>query len=173
VPGSFSEHILGGNRDAGPNRLDVAVDLPIPYILCTGGFDMISCGPPHRRDGDDPLWTSRGLAERKLHVQPPRVQARTSAAEVEQIALAVADKLNRYQSKARVKVVLPLRGFSSLSVDGGPLHDPASDAASAPALRSRIDPEIEVIEVDADINSPLLAEAITDALSRAFEGVKA
>ncbi|MBN1631610.1 MAG: Tm-1-like ATP-binding domain-containing protein, partial [Thermoleophilia bacterium] len=46
MPGSFSEHVLGGNRDAGPDRLDVAADLDIPYIFCPGGFDMISCGPP-------------------------------------------------------------------------------------------------------------------------------
>jgi uncharacterized protein (UPF0261 family) len=171
VPGSFSEHLLGGNRDAGPDRLDVAATLSIPYILCTGGFDMISCGPPERRDRNDPLWTSRRLAERKLYVQPPRVQARTSAEEMEQIALAAADRLNRYQRKSRVKVVIPLKGFSSLSVEGGPLHDPVSDAAFSPALRSRLDPEIEVIEVDADINSPIFARAVADALSRAFREV--
>ena len=33
VPGSFSEHLLGGNRDAGPDRLDVAVDSVHPLYL--------------------------------------------------------------------------------------------------------------------------------------------
>jgi uncharacterized protein (UPF0261 family) len=173
VPGSFSENLLGGNRDAGPHRLDIAADLPIPYILCPGGFDMISCGPPERRDRADPLWTSRKLAERKLFVQPPRVQARTSPAEMEQIALAAADRLNRYKNKARVRVVVPLKGFSSLSVEGGPLYDPASDAAFAPALRSRIDPQIEVVEVDTDINSPPFAERVVAALLGAFEETEA
>ena len=69
VPGAFSEYLLGGNRIAGPDRLDVAMDLPIPYIFCPGGFDMISCGPIERRDKADPLWTSRRLAERKLYVR--------------------------------------------------------------------------------------------------------
>jgi uncharacterized protein (UPF0261 family) len=118
VPGAFSEHLLGGNRDAGPNRLDVAADLPIPYIFCPGGFDMISCGPIERKDSNDSLWRSRRLAERKLYLQPPRVQARTSAEEIEYVALAAADRLNRYQHKARVKAVIPLKGFSSLSVEG-------------------------------------------------------
>lgn len=168
MPGSFSEHLLGGNRDAGPDRLDIASTLTIPYILCPGGFDMISCGPPERRDTDDPLWTSRRLAERKLFVQPPRAQARTSGEEMEQIARAVADRLNLYRDKSRVKVVVPLRGFSSLSVEGSPLHDPASDAQFTPALRSRLDPAIEITEIDADINSPPFARAVADALSRAF-----
>jgi uncharacterized protein (UPF0261 family) len=174
VPGAFSEHLLGGNRDAGPDRLDVASALPIPYIFCPGGFDMISCGPLERRDKNDPLWESRRLAERKLYVQePPRVQARTSAEEMEYVAVAAADRLNRYQHKARVKAVIPLKGFSSLSVEGGPLHDPASDRAFSPALRSRLHPAIEVIEVDADINTPTFARAVADALSHAYREAEA
>jgi uncharacterized protein (UPF0261 family) len=173
MPGSYSEHVLGGNRDAGPDRLDVAADLSIPYIFCPGGFDMISCGPPERRDGNDPLWTSRRLAERKLFVQPPRVQARTSPEEMEETALAVADRLNRYQNKARVKAVVPLRGLSSLSAGGGPLSDPAADAAFASSLRRHLDPEIEIVEVDTDINDPVFARAVADALSRALRGEEA
>jgi uncharacterized protein (UPF0261 family) len=173
VPGAFSENLLGGNRDAGPDRLDVAATLPIPYIFCPGGFDMISCGPIERRDRNDSLWTSRRLAERKLYVQPPRVQARTSADEMEQIAAAAAERLNRYQHKARVKAVVPLRGFSSLSVEGGPLHDPASDLAFSRALKAHLDPEIDVIEVDTDINSPAFARAVADALSSAFREAEA
>jgi len=169
MPGSFSEHVLGGNRDAGPDRLDVAADLSIPYIFCPGGFDMISCGPPQRRDTNDPLWTSRRLAERQLHVTPPRVQARTSPEEMEETARAVADRLNRYRNKARVKAVIPLRGLSSLSVEGGPLQDAVADAAFASALKSRLDPEIEIVEVDTDINDPVFAKAVADALSRAFK----
>jgi uncharacterized protein (UPF0261 family) len=173
VPGAFSENLLGGNRDAGPDRLDVAATLPIPYVFCPGGFDMISCGPIERRDRNDPLWTLRRLAERKLYVQPPRVQARTSAEEMEQIAAAAAERLNRYQQKARVKAVVPLRGFSSLSVEGGPLHDPVSDQAFSRTLKAHLDPEIDVIEVDADINSPTFARAVADALSSAFREAEA
>ena len=92
---------------------------------------------------------------------------------MEQIALAAADRLNRYQHKARVKAVIPLRGFSSLSVEGGPLHDPDSDGVFSPALRSQLDPEIEVIEVDSDINSPVFASIVADALARAFREVEA
>jgi uncharacterized protein (UPF0261 family) len=173
VPGAFSEHLLGGNRDAGPDRLDVASNLLIPYVFCPGGFDMISCGPPERRDRNDPLWTSRKLAERKLFVDPPRVQARTSAEEMGYVAAAVADRLNRYRHKTRVKAVVPLRGFSSLSVEGAPLHDPASDQVLSTTLKSHLDPEIEVIEVDTDINSPAFAGAVAEALARAFREAEA
>jgi len=168
VPGAFSEHLLGGNRGiAGPARLDVASTLPIPYIFCPGGFDMISCGPPERRDQNDPLWTSRKLVERKLYLHPPRAQARMNPEETEYVARAAAEKLNRYQHKERVKAVIPLKGFSSISVEGEPLHDPVSDMAFCVALKGRLDTAIEVIEVESDINSPTFAKAVTDALARA------
>jgi uncharacterized protein (UPF0261 family) len=170
VPGAFSEHLLGGNRGfVGPDRLDVASTLPIPYIFCPGGFDIISCGPIERRDRNDPLWASRKLAERKLYVQdPPRVQARMSPEETEYVAAAAAEKLNQYHGKARVKVVIPLKGFSSISVEGAPLHDPAADTVFAVALKGRLDPSIEVIEVDADINNPRFARAVANALFHAM-----
>ncbi len=170
VPGAFSEYLLGGNRGIpGPDRLDLALNVPIPYILCPGGFDMISCGPLERKDRNDPLWSSRRLADRKLHVQdPPRVQARLSADEMELVANATAEKLNRYNPKARVKVIVPRKGFSSLSVDGGPLYDPASDEKFAVSLRKRLDPAIDVIEVDSEINSREFARAVVDALTQAL-----
>jgi uncharacterized protein (UPF0261 family) len=169
VPGAFTEYLLGGNRRiAGPKRLDFAADLPKPYIFCPGGFDIISCGPIERKDGNDPLWTSRKLAERKLYLQDAhRVQARMSPAETEQVAIAAAGSLNQYHDKARVKAVIPLKGFSSLSVEGGPLHDPEIDRIFGIALKKHLDPAIEIFEVDSDINSPEFAQAVARALSRA------
>ena len=169
VPGAFSEYLLGGNRGiSGPGRLDIAARLPIPYILCPGGFDIISCGPIERKDRDDSLWKSRKLAERKLYIQEhPRVQARMSAEEMEYVATAAAERLNRYEHKPRVKVVIPRKGFSSLSVEGGPLFDPVSDRVFAAVLKKRLDPEIETIEVDSEINSCEFAPAVIAALETA------
>ena len=98
VPGGFSEYLLGGNRAAGPDRLDAGINQEKPYILSPCGFDMISCGPIQRRDEGDPLWVSRKLAERKLLIQDSlRVQARTSPEEMKTIAGAVAEKLNGHR----------------------------------------------------------------------------
>jgi uncharacterized protein (UPF0261 family) len=170
VPGAFTEYLLGGNRGiAGPARLDVAANLQIPYIFCPGGFDIISCGPIERKDRNDPLWTSRKLAERKLYLQDAhRVQARMNPAETEYVAKEAAEKLNRYQNKTRVKVVIPLRGFSSIGIEGGPLHDPAADQVLGLTMKKHLDPSIEVFEVDSDINSPDFASVVATALSRAL-----
>ena len=170
VPAGLSEYLLGGNRAAGPDRLEAACDRGIPYLLTPCGFDMISCGPIERRDKGDPLWVSRRLAERKLLIQDAlRVQARTSAEEMDTIARAVADKLNKHKNRRAVKFLIPLRGFSSLSVEGGQLHDPEVDRAFIAALKEYLNPEIEVIEVDTHINTPEFAQAVTAALGEVFE----
>jgi uncharacterized protein (UPF0261 family) len=48
---------------------------------------------------------------------------------MEAIAKAVAEKLNRYSNKKLVKFVIPKKGFSSLSAEGGALYDPFADQA--------------------------------------------
>lgn len=167
VPGGFSEYLLGGNRAAGPDRLDAGCKLGKPYILSPCGFDMISCGPIQRRDEGDSLWVSRKLAERKLLLQDAiRVQARTSPEEVRHIAREVAAKLNRHPNKSLVKFVIPTRGFSSLSVEGGALYEPDTDRAFVDEFKRHLDPGIDIIEVDTHINTPEFGRAVVDALEK-------
>jgi len=167
VPAGFSEYLLGGNRAAGPERLDAGINLGKPYILSPCGFDMISCGPIQRREEGDSLWVSRKLAERKLLLQDAlRVQARTSPEEMQTIARAVAEKLNKHENKKLVKFIVPTKGFSSISVKGGALYDPISDKTFIDEFRENLDPEIDIIEVDTHINTPEFAQAVVDALEQ-------
>jgi uncharacterized protein (UPF0261 family) len=170
VPGGFSEYLLGGNRSAGPGRLDAGIAQGKPYILTPCGFDMISCGPIQRRDDKDPLWTTRRLAERKLLLQDAvRVQARISIEEGQMIAREVAEKLNQSPNKKMIKFVLPTKGFSSISVEGGALYDPESDRAFIDALKANLDSEIDIVEVDNHINTPEFADAVVEALDKAMK----
>jgi uncharacterized protein (UPF0261 family) len=167
VPGGFSEYLLGGNRAAGPDRLDAGINQGKPYILSPCGFDMISCGPIQRRDEGDSLWVSRKLAERKLLIQDKmRVQARTSPEEMKTIARAVAEKLNTHENKKLVKFIIPTKGFSSISVKDGTLYDPISDKTFIDEFRENLDPAIDIIEVDTHINTPEFAQAVVDALEQ-------
>jgi uncharacterized protein (UPF0261 family) len=169
VPAGFSEYLLGGNRNAGPDRLEAGISHGKPYILTPCGFDMISCGPIQRRDDGDPLWVSKQLADRKLLLQDAiRVQARTSVEEMQTIAREVASRLNRSQNKKLIKFILPTRGFSSLSVEGGALYEPESDRAFIEALKQYLDDDISIREIDADVNTPELARAVVEALEQAL-----
>ncbi len=169
VPAGFSEYLMGGNRNAGPERLEAGINHGKPYILTPCGFDMISCGPIQRRDENDPLWKSKQLADRKLLLQDAiRVQARTSIEEMQTIAREVAQRLNQSRNKKLIKFVLPTRGFSSLSVEGGTLYEPESDQAFIESLKQYLDDDISIREVEADINTPEFAGAVVESLEQAL-----
>ena len=163
VLGGVSENIIGGNRDAGPTRLEAAGKVGIPQVVSPCGFEMISCGPLSRRDQGDPLWHSRRLAERKLFLQDDfRVQARTTKEELREIAIAVARKLNK--AKGPVKFLIPLRGWSTLSTEAGPLYEPETDKIFNEEIKKYLRPEIELKEIDVELNSEEFAKAFVDAL---------
>jgi len=163
VPAGVSEEFIGGNRAAGPTRLEAAGARGIPQVVAPCGFEMISCGPLDRRDRGDPLWASRRLAERKIFIPDAfRVQVRTSADELRGIAQVVAEKLNK--SKGPVKFLIPTQGWSALSVEGTDLHEPETDAVFAPALREHLRSDIEVKELDTHLNTPEFARAAVEAL---------
>lgn len=88
--------------------------------------------------------------------------------ELEYVTSSAAQRLNQYQHKERVKVIVPLRGFSSLSMEGGPLYDPTVDKMFAYTLKKNLNPEIEIIRIDADINSKKFAAAVVKALMQAI-----
>jgi uncharacterized protein (UPF0261 family) len=128
---------------------------------------MISCGPIQRKDKNDSLWEERRLAERKLLVQDAfRVQARTSPEEMKTIAEEAAKRLNRHPNKRLVKFLIPSKGFSSLSVEGGALHDPACDQVFVLELKKNLDPQIEVVKLDTHINTQEFARALVDVLHK-------
>ncbi|MBE9569644.1 MAG: Tm-1-like ATP-binding domain-containing protein [Proteobacteria bacterium] len=169
VPSGLSEELFGGNRAAGPDRLMAAGERGVPQVITPCGFEMISCGPLERKDKGDPLWISRGLASRNYYVQDStRVQARTNSKELRLVATTVAERLNR--AKGPVKIFIPEKGWSTLSVKGQPLHDPGADKVFVEELGKRLNPDIEVRELDVALNTPECAMAIAETF---YEMMKA
>lgn len=159
VPSGLSEELFGGNRAAGPDRLMAAGEMGVPQVITPCGFEMISCGPLERKDKGDQLWISRGLASRNYYVQDStRVQARSNSEELSLVAKTVAERLNR--AKGPVKIFIPKKGWSTLSVEGQTLHDPGADKVFVEELGKRLKPDIEVRELDVALNTPECAMAI-------------
>ena len=157
VPAGVGEELLGGNRTAGPNRLETAGKMGIPQIIAPCGFDMLSCGPLERGDRGDPLWVSKNIKNRKLFIPDAfRVQARTNPQELREIAREVAKKLN--QAKGPIAILIPLKGWSSLDQEGMPLYDPAGDRAFLDELKIHVDPKIPIIELDLHLNNRAFAQ---------------
>ncbi len=171
VPAGVGEELLGGNRAAGPGRLEGAGKMGIPQIITPCGFDMLSCGPLERKEREDPLWVSRGLKNRKLFIPDAfRVQARTTSGELIEVAKQVAKKLNK--AKGPVMVLIPLRGWSSLDKEGMPLYDPEADRAFVHELKIHLDPKFSIIELDHHLNTREFAQEAVNRFLNLYEGNK-
>jgi uncharacterized protein (UPF0261 family) len=160
-PAGLAEAILGGNRNAGMERLTGELSTTIPIVMSLCGFDMFSCGPYERRL-TDLIWKKRKLEQRKLYFQDEmRVQARTSKKELEITAKAFAEKLNA--ARAMVSLHIPLRGFSSLSVEGMPLYDPELDKVCIRNLKKHLrNKNVEIVELDCSIMDETFAQALAE-----------
>ncbi len=163
VPAGLSEELFGGNRAAGTGRLETAGRRGVPLVVTPCGFEMISCGPIQRKDSGDPLWISMNIAARNYYVQDAyRVQARINAEELRLVAKVVSEKLNG--AKGPVRFLIPLKGWSSLAVEGQILYEPEADRVFIEELHKHLRPEIEVRELPLALNSAEFALAVVEAL---------
>jgi uncharacterized protein (UPF0261 family) len=155
----LADELAGGVCSAGPDRLTAAAAHGVPQVVSVGALDMVSFGAR-------PTVPER-YADRLLHAHNPAVTLmRTSPAENTFLGAEIATKLNR--STGFVEVHVPARGFSQISVAGGPFHDPEADDALIASLRRHLDPGIDLHVHDAAINDPGFAVAINQALTRAL-----
>ena len=156
----LADELTGGVCSAGPDRLTAAASHGVPQVVSVGAMDMANFGAadtvPDR------------YADRLLYRYHPAVTLmRTDRAENEALGRLLAERVSR--STAYAEVHLPARGFSQLSVAGGPFHDPAADQALIGAVREHLDPRVPLHVHDTDINDPGFASEITRALDRALD----
>ncbi|MBW1707669.1 MAG: Tm-1-like ATP-binding domain-containing protein [Deltaproteobacteria bacterium] len=153
TPGGVGEHLFGFMRDAGPHRLESAGKIGIPQIISTCSVNHMTPSKSKYK----PEYHER----RKYNLDRFRTWLRLSPDELIQVADVFAEKVNR--SKGPVKFVIPLKGWSSVDIPGNPTYDPKEDRIFTEELRRRLKPEIESIEVNANLEDPEFAKAIVKA----------
>ncbi len=151
--GGVIEHIIGGMRDAGPHRMEAAGDVGIPQVVSTCGLNHIT--PPKR------AYTEDHKRRRKYDLDRYRTWLRASVEELREAAKAFSEKLNK--AKGPVKVVVPLRGWSSVDSPGSPTYDPDEDKIFVDELKKLLRDDIEVVEVDANMEDPEFSEEVVKA----------
>jgi len=91
---------------------------------------------------------------------------RTTPEENREMGEIFAEKAN--QSTGKVAFIIPLQGYSMLdSVEEGESQlfwDPEADKAFVEGLKSKLNSEIEVVEVDANINDPVFSDKAVEML---------
>ena len=94
---------------------------------------------------------------------------RTNPDESRRLGRLIARKLNA--ASGPVTLFIPLRGTSSYGVEGGVFHDPDADLALFESLRAHLEPSVEVVEMNTDINDPEFAVAMAEKLDRHYRGM--
>jgi uncharacterized protein (UPF0261 family) len=159
----FADALYGGYcGDIGPGRLESAGRIGLPQLVVPGGLDCIvlefnsvETMPPDLRD-------------RKVFWYDFRSGVRTNREDMARLAATISGKLNRANGPTRV--MIPMKGFSEADAIGAPLYEPITNQAFLSALKSGLNPEIEVIEVNAHINDAEFAEAAVSTLNSMMRG---
>ena len=151
----LADELVGGILSAGPDRLETAGALGLPQVVSLGALDMVNFGAigtvPEKFRG------------RRFYRHNPHVTLmRTAPGECSELGALLARKLNR--AKGPVAVFAPLRGFSSISTEGGVFHDAEADRALIAGLKGNLDPAIACVTSDTDINDKFFALAMAQEL---------
>ncbi|NUB93741.1 Tm-1-like ATP-binding domain-containing protein [Haloterrigena sp. SYSU A121-1] len=151
----WADELVGGVLSAGPDRLEAAGDEGIPQVVSTGALDMVNFGP---RDS-----VPEEFEGRQFHVHNPQVTLmRTTPEENAELGEIIAEKLNA--ATGPTALALPLEGVSAIDVAGEDFYDPEADEALFDALRSSLDEDVELLEVETDINDAAFAETLVETL---------
>ena len=158
APGGVGEHHFGFMRDAGPHRLESAGNLGIPQIISTCSVNHMTPS----RSKYKPEFHER----RKFDLDRLRTWIRLSPDELKEVAGIFADKLNR--SKGPVTVMIPRMGWSAADLPGNDTHDPDEDQLFTQVLREKLKPEIQILEVNANMEDPEFSERFQPLLLKIF-----
>lgn len=158
----WCDELVGGVLSAGPKRMEAAGKAGIPQVVSVGALDMVNFGPPET--------VPEKFKERLFYQHNPTVTLmRTTVEENRQLGKIIAGKLNA--SKGPTALFLPLKGVSLIDIEGQPFWNPEADQALFDTLRSEINPQVvEIIEMDTDINDPVIARAMVDKLISMISG---
>ncbi len=155
----LADEVAGGVMSAGPERLEAAGGLGLPQVVSLGALDEVTFGPVDT--------VPARFLERPWCVHSDAVTVvRTSVEESAELGRIIARKLNA--ARGPVSLFVPLRGLSMNSIEGGPFHDPAADAALFRELRAGLDPHVELVEMATDINDPAFGRAMAERFDERY-----
>lgn len=157
----LADEIVGGVLSAGPVRLSRTGRPPAPRLISVGALDMVNFGPK------DTVPTE--FRDRNLYVHNATVTLmRTTPEECARIGRVLAERVSALDAPAAV--LLPLRGISSIAVEGGVFHDPRGDDALFSAIDGHLGRHVRLEEIDVPINDPAFAARAVELLNGLMEG---
>jgi len=142
-----------------PGRLATAADRGIPLIVAPGGLNMFVMGPYDELKEE---YKSRPM----LKHNPTLSEVQVTVPELLTVAEAMAERLNA--ARAYCAFIVPLRGWNDYDAEGSVLYNPQGDKAFVKRLRELLNPNVEIIEIDSNLNSPEVGRVAAELLTKHF-----
>ncbi len=159
--GEIADDVFHGLRAGGPERMTVAAELGLPQVICPGGAEHI--GLVVEANTVPERWKKH----RHVFHNPIIFAPRLAPGELAEVAREAGRRLAR--TRGRACLMIPRRGVSRYSVEGGPLHDPAGDRVFFDTLRAAMPKTVEVVELDHAAEDPAFVKAAVDKLIALIE----
>ena len=161
VPAGLIEEQFKGNRPAGMARLDAAGERGIPQVWAPCCLNITGSGPTRT---NREKYVASG---RVLQIDEMRSMCRFPVDEMIIGAKLYAEKINK--AKGPIKLVVPLRGWSSLDGEGSILYDPQEDQIFIEELKKHLKVPLEIEEVDCNLEDLDTAKALVNSLVKFME----
>jgi uncharacterized protein (UPF0261 family) len=158
VPAGLIEEKFKGNRPAGMKRLDAAGERGLPQVWAPCCLNLTGAGPT-RTNREKYLASGRVLG-----IDEMRSMARYPVDEMIIGAQLYAEKINK--AKGPIKLVVPLRGWSSLDREGSILYDPEEDQIFIKELQKNLKSPLDIEEVDCNLEDFDTAKALVEGLTQ-------
>lgn len=149
--GEIADATFDALRASGPERLTVAGKLGLPQVICPGGSEHLGIlvSTPHK--------VPAGYEGHMITWHTPYVFVpRPNAEEQDKIAQNIGQRL-QHSTKDTV-FLMPLKGVSSYSAEGGELYNPELDAAYWTSLQKYLPNTIKVEALDYSAEDPAFVE---------------
>jgi len=160
--GEIADATFDALRASGEERLTVAGKLGIPQVLCPGGSEHLGLLT------QEPNVAPAGWEENKITWHAPVVFVpRPTAEQQHKIAENIAKRLVHAKDKA--VFLMPLKGVSSYSAEGGELYDPELDAAYWKSLQQTLPDTLAVESYDMNAEDKEFVEIAVNKLIEIME----
>jgi uncharacterized protein (UPF0261 family) len=161
----MSNHLLGGDMNAGCDRMTAAINSGVPQVVAPGGIESV-------------LFSSRAAIPARYqgrylkHLFPSSLWVmKVNGSELSAIASELAARLNRETGSGLCTVCIPLRGFSSVDRDGTDFDLGMDRRVFLDTFRTElVNPRVKVLETDLHICDQEFGEMAAYELLRLLSG---
>ncbi len=160
--GEIADGVWDVLRAGGPERLTVAGKLGLPQVIVPGGSEHLGIlvNEPNKIPAG---WENHQITWHSPYVFVPRLNAEEQA----RVAKVIGEKLAH--STKDTLFLMPLKGVSSYSAEGGELYNPELDAAYWEALQKELPDTIAVEALDCTAQDHQLIDQAVDFLIKKLE----